>query len=846
MRTRFLVILLVFACSKASSRMVNLPKFAVDYSEIFISAIIEKSFISSELYLTMILAGSHIFYARPQLPVLMVNRSDNTFYKWKKLAMTSHLTSTDLRDSDLFCQFKNLHDSADSAPVLSKGRLLIGSTTDSGFNKIMKILRCKISPPEIDLNTIRAGNKKSLDVNILRRTNISTVIELVSFSVPWATRFTGYGFSLSKQNSRWDPWFTGLSSSKKGGGGGTLRNKNKPLALITTASTTATRNLLQDIPSSVSSTTTTTTNTIGSTASQKKNPEYSQQQHSNKKKKSSPVIYAAVSTIRPSEPNRMMTGIPMLLEHLENNLHVGISHSFLSIHLDSMSVHFQRYRLALDPYILQGHATVSPLSYRGYDDVVGFEGLMLIEIYAEWLHQINCLYLAKGMADYLILLHAPDFITLRPSITSLPQLLTWAVTQVPAGSTSSSRSVLPSDASSSNLDGSSVRDINSDGSKKRQKQEQLACFYILESLGVPDPPTRSSRGPEDTAWSCDFYASSKQPIGPMPAFQTLILPTRNVWSVASRTCGACAPLMDVSDANVALATATANRTTEGGPSRRTNNRGFPFKRKHLERIPSSVWQVPPNFFANYQAILNEPIHNKMAFEAEAPWANPTYPVSDEGHGGRIGWDGLAVVYHYKGQFESFQLSRTKRSRNEHLDTVGSVLRDRLLRRGFRIENETLWMEASLESIRKRFPLAFDLGLVLRKAGDSTTWASGASLSTVTSSPLSATAITTATNPMDRGLVWVRIGCRFEDLDALSKRATYAAAATSAANTSHIIAALTSMPQQATSNTAMASTSGGSVWIGRGEPSLKAQGTWLECQEEARGCRYFADILVTSS
>jgi hypothetical protein len=46
------------------------------------------------------------------------------------------------------------------------------------------------------------------------------------------------------------------------------------------------------------------------------------------------------------------------------------------------------------------------------------------------------------------------------------------------------------------------------------------CYYVLQSLGVPDPEDRKdSFGPGDGAWTRDFFPEAKSsPVGPMPAW----------------------------------------------------------------------------------------------------------------------------------------------------------------------------------------------------------------------------------------------------------------------------------------------------------------------------------------
>ena len=138
-------------------------------------------------------------------------------------------------------------------------------------------------------------------------------------------------------------------------------------------------------------------------------------------------------------------------------------------------------------------------------------GTNFIDDYARWIHQQQCLYVSKGVASHVALLHASEFLVLKPPIASIHQLL--AAPSV----------------------------INMLTASKRKP-----CYYVVETLGVPDPDgPKSSFGPGDNYWTADFFAGSL-PLGPLPSWITLILPTTEVWIVGWHVCGACSQVSPTS------------------------------------------------------------------------------------------------------------------------------------------------------------------------------------------------------------------------------------------------------------------------------------------------------------
>eukprot|EP01038_Epipyxis_sp_PR26KG_P004172 gene4172-5939_t len=469
------------ALSKSSVYEVStLPQFSIDATEILVSAVIERSF-NQNLYLSMFLVGHKAFLFRPQFPFLMINQSDEIKYtQWKKYSnfwKNFHEETDKSRKIDVithyYCIIRGggrLYESINEGFFVPSD-----TTTDPGLNQNLEILRCPFQhkfPFELSAEQLYLS-KKQLKVEIIRSKlslfEIQTILlnnrfhsieRLFKFNIPWKYRRAGYGFDLSKSNSAWNPWNEWLPSNS---------SSMKSYDVV-----------------------------------------------------SNNVAYLCLATVRPLGPLRMDTGIGLLLENIEHNLMIGFKHIFLGLYLDKSSKHMQRYRLALDVYIRSGQLTLSSMTMNGVDDVAGMMGMAFNDDYARYYHHQQCLYMSKGVADYVALFHASEFLVLKPPISNVIELL------------------------------NSQKYIEESFSSKLKSSLQ-PCYYIIQAVGIPDPISRKSKtniyGPEDLSWVQPHFSGSL-PIGPMPAWFTLILHTRFVWLTGWHVCGACsAELLKVNGKN---------------------------------------------------------------------------------------------------------------------------------------------------------------------------------------------------------------------------------------------------------------------------------------------------------
>lgn len=337
---------------KRPSGRGQLPVFSSDFSEFFIAAVIERSFDTDNLYLTTFLMGHKSLFHMPQMPFLLINNSVSTTHKWREAGRQWKERSN--RNDTFTCRMKNslavVKESVQETPALWGPS---STTNDGGFNRNFEVLRCMI-PRDINIVATLADQKQKLSkaiknarlsVEIIRTRNhghihgtdsqTPTRANLIAFEVPWKDRRTGYGFDLSRRNSRWEPW-QGVLSPPRSRQQFSFNGVKEG-----------------DVPLNASS------STRGQTSSFRM----------------SPISVVCMSIVRPLEPFRMDTGMTMLVENIEHNILIGFDHIFVGLHLDPLSVHMQRYRLALDPFIRAGRVSLSSMALSGFDDVAGYHGV---------------------------------------------------------------------------------------------------------------------------------------------------------------------------------------------------------------------------------------------------------------------------------------------------------------------------------------------------------------------------------------------------------------------------------------------------------------------------------------
>jgi hypothetical protein len=187
-----------------------LPSFSLDYSEYILGAIIERSSESRELYLAIFLLDLKLVSTTPSI-IEAVSTEMATFESWTNAFKI--LSGAQSHQSGYVC---NLHNN-DPKHKVAYHSPAYKVQTSSNTSSFINIVRCRLHGADNIYSYLRMTNK-SLHVDLLRRSSKHTLHNataettvdprtwLLSFSVPWRTRMTGYGFQLNGQSSKIDPW----------------------------------------------------------------------------------------------------------------------------------------------------------------------------------------------------------------------------------------------------------------------------------------------------------------------------------------------------------------------------------------------------------------------------------------------------------------------------------------------------------------------------------------------------------------------------------------------------------------------------------------------------------------
>ena len=179
----------------------DLPSFSFDFSEYFISAMIERSTNANELYLTMFVLSHNVIDDGHSLR--SISTEDEILHQWSYTLKTwKYNTFNDY--NNLACIIKN-NDRRSTSPYYSHL-----SWISEHRNDTVEILRCRLKGISNNSDIV---DYSSISVDIIRRKgryhnvtrNHDQSSALISFSVPWYKRSVGYGFSFLN-STYFDPW----------------------------------------------------------------------------------------------------------------------------------------------------------------------------------------------------------------------------------------------------------------------------------------------------------------------------------------------------------------------------------------------------------------------------------------------------------------------------------------------------------------------------------------------------------------------------------------------------------------------------------------------------------------
>ena len=539
------------ASTAASSYGQVLPAFSYDFSEYVTSAIIERSADGNDLHLSMFLVGHSVVFN--DYPFETISTDESVLYNWgqasKKWDVNKNRTAT-TKHSGLMCILKN-NDPKHSQPYRVPALWVpTGAAQDHKLHGSLEILRCRIKGATTIYSTLSKSLDSALFVDLVRgsraggggskgeaggashksstsssshrvsghkqknhgrrklfavgatvntsSSSTSSVGDhdvLISFSVPWRSRQVGYGLSFPLNASVFDPW---QESSKARALFG-VKNRTLGIEKSQSLSTLA------------------------------------------------PKIHLCVAGLRPLHPVRSNVGLPELLEFVEHYVSLSADHIFFGLMLSPRSPHWTKYRHVLQSYVDRGQVSLSSMALDNFDDASGFGGVHLQDAYASMIFNNQCLYFSKGIADYIILLRATEFILPRPFLqiflSSVNQKADAATAAVAASSGEEYRGVVPHLSSiTSKIHGNATISLGQSLMRRMEAGENSCFFKITGTFGIPDPPELFGfmGGPGESSFVGDFFKDFKL-VGPLsaPHWHASMLPTRLVVATTSRDAAVC-------------------------------------------------------------------------------------------------------------------------------------------------------------------------------------------------------------------------------------------------------------------------------------------------------------------
>ena len=169
-----------------------LPAIFSDLSEVVLHSVVSRGTSSDDAtLLTTVFLGHKAFSYMPQAPVLMVNKS--ALNVWRKVASSFQKHRL---PRQLSCSFQL---DGGGSTLTSQGTWLPSHTSaDTGFNRNVEVLLCNLPP----------AFKSSKDATLIVSLTRDNVTMLAQFPVSMRKRLAkgGFGLSLSRKTSRWDPW----------------------------------------------------------------------------------------------------------------------------------------------------------------------------------------------------------------------------------------------------------------------------------------------------------------------------------------------------------------------------------------------------------------------------------------------------------------------------------------------------------------------------------------------------------------------------------------------------------------------------------------------------------------
>lgn len=357
----------------------TLPSFSVDESEYFYGSIIEREFDSWDLHITTFLMNH--FMLDPSVttgPYRVHPSMKETWLRAEGKFESVHYSTNGQRvlPNHMFCRISNTKNSNSYIVpgIFMPNRL----TSDSNSNRRLEIFRCLMRDSKrAHLELIHT--KAAVHIEILREVLFSEdlnvdlnipedkrYLSLINFTVPWLTRREGFILSETSQTSKLNAWKGfDYKAAILAEGQGHLNNNYIPRSY------------------------------------------------------NGDSIHLCVGGVKKIPTQKIL---PYLLEFISHHLLIGIDHIYLPIALEWKNPIMIKMLEILKCYIDEGKLSIIS-QVDGYDSVFSIGGVVWLRNNIKVFTNNFYLYLAKGQADYLLILDVDELFIPKGSFNSIMDVI---------------------------------------------------------------------------------------------------------------------------------------------------------------------------------------------------------------------------------------------------------------------------------------------------------------------------------------------------------------------------------------------------------------------------------------
>lgn len=340
----------------------SLPSFVTDGSDVCLGSLIERQHDSFKLHISTFFIQHELLYMPPEgYGFLKIRNDHETQQQWKKAILAfndTHYSHTGQRLATprYFCRVSvklqndslvNLSMKARNvllSPYSIQGEFMPNSlTVDKNANRRVDILRCPVRHSKLIHATNLPSSAEVLTVEIYREKNF-----LISFEIPWVTRRTGFSLSVPKQASKFNAWQNFPQNSRR-----------------TDSRTSEEHELLK----------------------------------SDSQDYNDPVVHMCVPGFETHISQRSLT---VYAEFLQHHILIGVNHMFVAGPYAWGGQNMANFLAAFRTFIDEGKLTVSSLAESIEEEYLySILGATIDRDNVKVFHVSSCLYLSKGVADYV-------------------------------------------------------------------------------------------------------------------------------------------------------------------------------------------------------------------------------------------------------------------------------------------------------------------------------------------------------------------------------------------------------------------------------------------------------------